>query len=143
MPQNNQDPKALKTLQTPLQIIFGTVVVGRQDGRKIGFPTANIEPIDLQALDLLPKGVYATRIKVHKTWYKSATSYGSSPVFGFDKVVLESHILDFDQDIYGQIVELEIIQFLRTIQNCNSLEELITQIKLDCQITNQIVTLPS
>ena len=110
--------------------IIGIVVHGRKEGRKIGFPTANINTI--QDLNFLRNGVYATKIKVGDIWYKSATSYGTAPAYGFNKIVLESHILDFDQDIYDQIVELKIVTFLRDTQNYPSLDLLIQQIHIDC-----------
>jgi riboflavin kinase / FMN adenylyltransferase len=110
--------------------ITGIVVHGRKEGRKIGFPTANIQSkINLKDLD---QGIYASRIKVLGQWYISATSYGNAPVFDFWQVVLETHILDFDMDIYDQEVELELIEFIRPLMKFDSLESLIEQINNDC-----------
>jgi riboflavin kinase / FMN adenylyltransferase len=117
--------------------ITGTVVHGRKEGRKIGFPTANIKSaFDLEVLD---QGIYASRIKVNNLWYMSATSYGKAPNFDFWQVVLETHILDFDMDIYDQQVELELIQYIRPVQKFDSLDSLITQINADCQSARRIL----
>jgi riboflavin kinase / FMN adenylyltransferase len=111
--------------------ITGIVVHGRKEGRKIGFPTANIHTnLDLSKLY---QGVYASRIKVLGNWYISATSYGNAPVFDFWQVVLETHILDFDMDIYDQEVELELIEFIRPVMKFDGLASLIEQIVKDCE----------
>jgi riboflavin kinase / FMN adenylyltransferase len=111
--------------------ITGIVVHGRKEGRKIGFPTANIQTkVDLKDLE---QGVYASRVKVLGQWYISATSYGNAPVFDFWQVVLETHILDFDMDIYDQEVELELIEFIRPVMKFDGLASLIEQIVKDCE----------
>jgi riboflavin kinase / FMN adenylyltransferase len=111
--------------------IIGIVVHGRKEGRKIGFPTANIQTnADLSQLE---HGIYASRIKVMDKWYISATSYGNAPAFDFWQVVLETHILDFDMDIYDQEVELELVKFIRPVMKFDGLESLIAQINKDCE----------
>ena len=113
-----------------LKSITGIVVHGRKEGSKIGFPTANIQTnSDLSKLE---QGIYASRIKVLDKWYISATSYGNAPVFDFWQVVLETHILDFDMDIYDQEVKLELVQFIRPVMKFDGLERLIVQIEKDC-----------
>jgi riboflavin kinase / FMN adenylyltransferase len=121
-------------------IIKGIVVHGRQDGRKIGFPTANITFDDNTLVFDLDMGIYASRIKVKNTWYDSATYYGKAVTYNFDKVILETHILDFDQDIYGEKVELEIIDFVRPVVKFDSLDELKIQISLDCTECKDILS---
>ena len=119
-----------------IKSIKGIVVHGRKEGRKIGFPTANIQTnLDLSKLD---QGIYASRIKVLGNWYISATSYGNAPVFDFWQVVLETHILDFDLDIYYQEVELELMQFIRPVIKFDSLESLIVQIEKDCEKVREL-----
>jgi riboflavin kinase / FMN adenylyltransferase len=117
--------------------IMGIVVHGRKEGRKIGFPTANIQT--KTNLKDLEQGVYASRIKVLGQWYISATSYGNAPVFDFWQVVLETHILDFDMDIYDQTVELELLEFIRPVQSFDSLDSLVKQIQKDCQSTRDLL----
>jgi riboflavin kinase / FMN adenylyltransferase len=117
-------------------VISGEVIKGRQEGRKIGFPTANIEAIGVSNLEtILPKGVWATRIKVEGKWHKSACSYGPAPVYNIEQTILEVHILDFDKDIYGQIVEVEFLGKIRDICNFDSIEMLIEQIQKDCEVS--------
>ena len=83
--------------------ISGLVVKGRQLGRTINFPTANLQ---LSEKYLLPEinGVYITKIKVHGEIYKSITNIGYNPTVssGKNKKFIETHILDFDEDIYDE-----------------------------------------
>jgi riboflavin kinase / FMN adenylyltransferase len=117
--------------------IIGKVVHGRKEGRKIGFPTANIQTsLDLSKLE---QGIYASRIKVGGDWYISATSYGNAPVYDFWQVVLETHILDFDMDIYDQQVELELVHFIRPVMKFDSLESLVKQIQMDCEGVRKLI----
>jgi riboflavin kinase / FMN adenylyltransferase len=117
--------------------IIGIVVHGRKEGRKIGFPTANIQTkVDLKNLE---QGVYASRVKVLGQWYISATSYGNAPVFDFWQVVLETHILDFDMEIYDEVVELELVEFIRPVMKFDSLEGLIEHIEKDCQKVREVL----
>ena len=112
--------------------LTGEVVHGKALGRTVGMPTANIEVADKS---LLPEcGVYATRIKVGEETYLAVTNIGLRPtVDNEQQVTVEAHILDFDQDIYGQAVELEVHKFLRPIQKFGSLEEVQQQVKKDIE----------
>ena len=111
-------------------LLTGKVVHGKALGRTVGMPTANIEICDES---LLPAcGVYATRIKVSGKQYMAVTNIGLRPTVDNEpQVTVEAHILDFDQDIYGQVVELEVFKFLRPIQKFGSLEEVLNQVKED------------
>ena len=112
--------------------LTGKVVHGKALGRTVGMPTANIEVADKS---LLPEcGVYATRIKVGEETYLAVTNIGLRPtVDNEQQVTVEAHILNFDQDIYGQVVELEVHKFLRPIQKFGSLEEVLKQVKEDIE----------
>ena len=116
-------------MEKPL-VLIGRVVHGKALGRTVGMPTANIE---VGNESLLPDcGVYATRIKVGKERYLAVTNIGLRPTVDNEQhVTVESHILDFDQDIYGKTVELEVYKFLRPIQKFNSLEEVHVQVEKD------------
>lgn len=122
--------------------ITGLVVHGRKEGRKIGFPTANIkieEGFNSQnSLKNIPLGIYASKIKIKDIWYICATSYGTAPTYNFWEITLESHILDFDMDIYGQIVELKLTKYIRPIVKFENLPTLIDQIKIDCQSVRNV-----
>ncbi len=112
--------------------LTGRVVHGKALGRTVGMPTANIEVSDRS---MLPEcGVYATRIRVDGDNYLAVTNIGLRPTVDNEQLVtVEAHILDFDRDIYGQSVELEVHRFLRPIQKFNSLEEVLKQVKEDIE----------
>ena len=112
--------------------LTGKVVHGKALGRTVGMPTANIEVTDVS---LLPEcGVYATCIRVDGEKYLAVTNIGLRPTVDNEpQVTVEAHILDFDQDIYGQSVELEVHKFLRPIQKFNSLEEVLEQVRKDIE----------
>ena len=117
-------------------VLTGKVIHGKALGRTVGMPTANIEVTNK---NLLPEsGVYATRIKVGDETYLAVTNIGLRPtVDNEQQVTVEAHILDFDQDIYGQAVELEVHKFLRSIQKFGSLEEVLKQVKRDIEEAKQ------
>ncbi len=112
--------------------ISGLVVKGRQLGRTINFPTANLE---LEDKYLLPEtnGVYVTKIKVNNKIYKSVTNIGYNPTVSDEKnrKFIETHILDFDEDIYGEKIEIYFYEFLRKEQKFESFDHLKEQLKLD------------
>ena len=112
--------------------ISGLVVKGRQLGRTINFPTANLELDDKY---LLPdtNGVYITKIKVNNNIYKSVTNIGYNPTVSAEKnkKFIETHILDFDEDIYGEKIEIYFYEFLRKEQKFESFDHLKEQLKLD------------
>lgn len=133
--QNGDIEKAHKFLSRPF-FVEGEVVKGKQNGRKIGFPTANV------AYDndmLLPKnGVYAGITTVAGNRYKSVINVGNNPTFNADKVTIESHIFDFDADIYGEHIKVEFIKYLRGDVKFASVEELKSQIEKDVENTKNI-----
>ncbi len=109
--------------------VAGEVVRGLQNGRKLGFPTANIAYADNK---LLPKcGVYKGYTTVDGKTYKSVINVGNNPTFGADKITVESHILGFSGDIYGQTAIAEFQARLRDEKKFNSIDELKEQLKKD------------
>lgn len=117
--------------------IEGSVAKGFQNGRKMGIPTANLE----YAPDIvLPKnGVYAGITHVNGAKLKSVINVGNNPTFNADKITIESHILDFDRDIYGQNIQIEFIKRLRGDIKFNGIEELKAQINKDIENTRKIM----
>ena len=112
--------------------LTGKVVHGKALGRTVGMPTANVEICDENSLPEC--GVYATRIKVGEETHLAVTNIGTRPTVDHEQhVTVEAHILDFNQDIYGQSVELEVHKFLRPIQKFGSLEEVQEQVKKDIE----------
>jgi riboflavin kinase/FMN adenylyltransferase len=116
--------------------LTGKVVHGKALGRTVGMPTANIEVADKH---LLPEcGVYATCVLVEGKKYLAVTNIGLRPTVDQEQqVTVEAHILDFDQDIYGQSVELEVHKFLRPIRKFTSLEEVQKQVEKDIEEAKQ------
>ena len=115
--------------------IEGTVEHGFAEGRKIDFPTANLRPeCDCQ---LLPDdGVYATRICVDGgPWLKAMTNIGTNPTFERSRKTIETHIIDFNANIYGQHARIEFCQRLRGEQKFDSVEELKAQLQRDREAT--------
>ncbi|HKJ32868.1 MAG TPA: bifunctional riboflavin kinase/FAD synthetase [Balneolales bacterium] len=116
----------------------GTVIHGDKRGKKIGFPTANIKPENQKKI--IPKnGVYAVSIKVGDTIYKGMMNIGVRPTFdGSDERTLEVNIFEFDQNIYGEDVDLWFIKRIRDEQRFNSVDELIAQINNDKEIAQRV-----
>ena len=109
----------------------GTIVSGYQVGRKIGFPTANLQ-VDF-CNKLIPAiGVYAVRVSVNGQNYKGMLNIGHRPTInnGTD-LSIEVHILDFEGDIYNQPMRIEFIDFLRPEAKFQSVDELVLQIQKD------------
>ncbi len=111
--------------------VRGEVGQGDKRGRIIGFPTANISLGDY----CRPKfGVYAVRIHVGGHRYDGVANVGLRPTFDGATERLEVHIFDFGQDIYGEMVMVEFIAFLRPEQKFNGLDALKTQIAEDVRV---------
>lgn len=110
--------------------IHGSVQSGFQNGRKLGFPTANI---GLDYPYLLPKaGVYFALAYVHGLPHKAIVNIGCNPTFGkLNAPRVEAHLLDFSGDVYGKTVYLELIAYRREERKFASMEELSKAIKED------------
>lgn len=115
-------------LGKPYEMI-GKVIKGKGLGKKLGFPTANISLDDNY---LIPKhGVYKTITEVSGQAYKSITNIGNNPTFDETNTSIETHIINFNQDIYGSNVKVKFIDYIREERKFNSEQELINQIKSD------------
>ncbi len=114
----------------------GPVVTGRRRGRTIGFPTANIES---RTECLPPDGVYATRIVLSDGAFASITNIGMRPTFAEPERSIEAHIFDFNRDIYGHEVKLEIIERIRPERKFASGQELAAQIASDLKRAKEIL----
>ncbi|MDD5183932.1 MAG: bifunctional riboflavin kinase/FAD synthetase [Paludibacter sp.] len=113
--------------------IRGKVIDGFKVGRKIGFPTANIQPDD--PAKILPAlGVYAVRLIWNKQIYKGMMNIGQRPTLNNgEKISIEVHIIDFDEDIYNQILDIYFIQKIRDEKKFESVQDLINQLQSDKQ----------
>ncbi len=111
-------------------IISGKVTKGKNKGRKLSFPTANIE-----LKDEIESGVYAGVIDVDGKKYKAGI------FISLDKQILETHLIGFSGDLYGQELEIEIRDRIRDVMKFESEEELKKQIKKDINtITHELGT---
>ena len=110
--------------------LTGVVVAGNRMGRTIGFPTANLRPYE--PLKLIPaRGVYAVEAEVLGKRYRGMTDIGTRPTVGGTIPTIETHILDFDEDIYGLPLTITFLRRLRDEVHFPSLEALKAQLKRD------------
>src|SRR5438093_8585060 len=109
----------------------GTVMRGDQRGRTIGFPTANL----CTENELLPPhGVYATTIRIGEIVLPSVTNIGTRPtVDSSGRTTVETHVFNFDRDLYGSSIRVGFVQRLRDERAFESLDLLRAQIAADCQ----------
>ena len=112
----------------------GKIIKGDGRGRTIGFPTANIHYSKNRVLPDL--GVYVTMSEIDGMSYQSVTNIGKKPTFGeFDQVTIESHLLDFDRDIYGETLKVDFYKRIRPEKKFASVNELMSQIQKDVDAT--------
>lgn len=116
--------------------ICGPVVAGDKLGRQLGFPTANL---DVANLALPPNGVYAATTSVDGRIHRAALNIGTRPtVAAGPQLRVEAHLLDFDGDLYGRELELEIGSILRSEQKFSSPAALREQIQRDVQAVREM-----
>lgn len=111
--------------------IGGEVVVGNRLGKKLGFPTSNlvIDP----SMVTPPNGVYVTCCTYNGVRYPSVTNVGHKPTIGHYNKNVETHIFDFDKELYGKQITVEFLQKTRDEVKFDSVEELSAQIVRDCR----------
>lgn len=115
----------------------GHIISGKQIGRTIGFPTANIALPDIHKL--IPKsGVYAVEVVLNGITHKGLLNIGTNPTVGGMEQTLEVHVLDFDGDLYGKPICVYLHRYLRPEQKFDSLEALKRQIVQDIAIANSL-----
>lgn len=122
---------AAATLLGSPYVICGEVIHGDARGRTIGYPTANVI---MDASYVMPRlGVYATRVRLRDgRTFHAMTNVGRRPTF-YDTgdVSIESHLFDFSEDLYGQLIEIEWVRFIRNERAFDGLDSLIAQLKQD------------
>jgi riboflavin kinase/FMN adenylyltransferase len=116
--------------------IEGQVTEGEKRGRQIGYPTANLDT----DWDILPKtGVYATRAYIDGNKLDSITNIGYRPTFGSHKLLIETHIFDFNSDIYGKRLRLEFIERIRDEKRFESVDALASEIRKDVEKVKDVL----
>lgn len=113
--------------------VRGEVVSGDKRGRDLGFPTANIV---MPASCRLAYGIYAVRVRggegEGRMVHDAVASYGVRPTFGGGNPVLEVYVFDFEGDLYGKVIEVEFVAWLRPELKFDNIDALIAQIGQDC-----------
>lgn len=122
-------PLAAKLLGTPYTVM-GQVAAGRQLGRKLGLPTANLL---VPAGKLMPPcGVYTSRVRVRDRFYRGLSNVGYKPTVTDEHVLgLETYLYDFEDQIYGERIEVSLLDFRRPERRFPSLDALKAQIRED------------
>lgn len=118
----------------------GEVIHGAGRGKKINFPTANVDYPKEKAAP--PNGIYACWAKLGKERFMAATNIGLNPTFTPERKIpsLEAYLLDFDRDIYGEVLTLEFVARLREEIRYTTVEALINQIQDDVNQTRAILS---
>lgn len=135
----------IKTANTYLGRFYslpGTVVKGKQLGRAIGYPTANLDVTDRHKL-IPAQGIYAVQVKVGGNLFGGMLSIGTNPTVGGTHQTIEVNIFDFNQDIYGQEITLLFVDRIREEVNFANLEALVKQLHQDKESAIRILNLPS
>ena len=120
----------------------GTVEAGEQNGRKLGFPTANLQLGEL----IHPKhGVYAVRARIEgeADWRAGVANFGRTPTTGLRDPLLETHIFDFSGDIYGKRLEVQLVTYLRPEKKFDSLDLMVEQMRRDAAEARVILATPA
>ena len=116
--------------------VRGIVVRGDQRGRELGFPTANLGGIGSDKL-LPPMGIYAVRVVTRHGDYSGALHLGPRPTFQGAPPTVEVYLLDFEGDLYGEVLRVEFIRKLRDIVRYDDVNDLIQQMTLDVEQVRQ------
>ena len=116
----------------------GEVIHGNHLGRRLGFPTANIDPDRLQVALM---GIFAVRVNgLGGESLEGVASIGTRPTVGGTQMLLEVHIFDFDEDIYGREIQVEFVEKIRDELNLPDIDALIEHINNDVAIARKILS---
>lgn len=111
---------------------WGKVRTHNKRGKTLGFPTANVN-----LTKNIPEGIYISKTKLKGLWYSSLTFIGKAKTFNEKRFHAETYILDFNKDIYGKWISVNILKKIRENKKFNSAEELISQMKKDEEIARK------
>ncbi len=129
--------RATRTLGRPYALA-GIVVEGEKLGRKIGFPTANLEPAGKMVIPA--DGIYAVRVLRGTNRHKGACSIGIRPTVGGTARTVEVFLMDFSDDLYGEELEVEFVARLREERKFDSLEAMVQQIGRDVDAARKLLS---
>ena len=116
--------------------VEGIVQKGRQVGKKMGFPTCNI---DIKDYVLARPGVYAVKVlrKNNSKYIKGIANLGYRPTFNQKKILLEVHLFNFSGNLYNKYLSVEFLKFIRKERKFKNISQLRTQIKIDLNIAKK------
>jgi len=117
-------------------LVWGKVKMGKRRGQLLGFPTANF-PLHKKITD----GVYLSEVKIDSKSFPSLTFIGAAKTFGEKTKKVESHLLNFKNDVYGKWITVRLFKKIRSNIKFKSEKELILQMKKDLSIANKFFQL--
>ena len=112
------------------------VIHGRNMGKKFGFPTVNLE--NPHILSAYKEGVYAAEVSIEGKNHAGLLYKGPRLILGGTETILEIYLLDFDRDIYGQIVSFKLLDFIRGVISFPNIEDFKIQLKKDVKAAEKI-----
>jgi len=127
-------PQASRLLGRPYRT-QGRVIRGRQLGRKLGYPTANM-PLAVSPSPL--SGIFAVRARwADSGWRDGVANLGTRPAVGGEGFLVEVHLFDFDGDLYGQNMEVEYVKKLRNEEHFKDIDDLVRQMREDERLARE------
>jgi len=126
--QEGQIEKANLLLGRPYEI-SGEVIRGQARGKSIGFPTANLRTTN----EIIPRGVFITRVRIDADLWPALTNVGQRPTFGQEGVIIESYLFEFRRDLYGETVVIQFLRKIREERKFTSTDDLSDQIRKDIE----------
>ncbi len=117
--------------------IYSEIIYGKQLGRTINIPTAN-QYIDIDKITP-PYGVYLSQINIDGKVYNGISNLGKKPTVGEHIVGLETHIFDFNEDVYGKLIEVSLLKYIRPEKRFGSVEELVENISRDIETAKVMI----
>ncbi|KYH35788.1 riboflavin biosynthesis protein RibF [Clostridium tepidiprofundi DSM 19306] len=116
-------------------MLSGNVIEGKKIGRTIGFPTINLDYDDKYIIPA--NGVYYTNTEINNNFYKSITNIGFNPTVNGKNLSIETNVLDFNKEIYGEKVKIYFIERIRDEKKFDSIEQLSLQLRIDKELVKQ------
>ena len=120
--------------------ITGTVIHGLENGRKFGFPTANVQPDTPAELE---KGVYAVWVKIDGNRYKGMLYVGTRPTLGLHETTYEINIFNFRKSLYGKTISFRVIQKIRGEKRFKNTDELMAALRHDKETVSELLKAPT
>ena len=121
-----------------MDIIKAKVIHGQGKGAEMGFATANQQ---ISQLEKLPEiGVYASKVKIDDKQYIGITNVGTRPtVDDAAKITIETHVLDYNGDLYGKVIEVDLVYRIRDIKKFANTQQLLKQINDDKETARELL----